>query len=70
MRPRRQRDQHIEVQIAQFFRCEPSIIPDSCQNLARFNPIILGRGENWMAALEGTDKMPLGGLIGPTPELG
>jgi len=46
MRPRRQRNQHIEVQLAQFLRLKAMILLHPRQNLSRLNPVALRRRQN------------------------
>jgi hypothetical protein len=46
MRPRRQRNQHIEVQLAQLLRLKSVVLPHPRQNLSRLNPVALRRRQN------------------------
>ena len=46
MRPRRQRNQHIEVQFAQLLRLKSVVLPHPRQNLPRLNPVALRRRQN------------------------
>lgn len=52
MASRGRRDQHIEVQIAQFARLKAAIRLDSGQNLSRFQPVLLRGRQDGPASFE------------------
>src|ERR1017187_9712613 len=68
--PDGERDQHIEVQIAQFFGFIPLVCVNLRQNSAGFQPVLLGRSKDGMASLKGLEYLPVHRRSGPAPKLG
>ncbi len=69
VRPRRERDEHIKMQVAQLVRREPFIRVNFSQYLARFQPILFRGGQDGMIPLQRPQEFPLRWLRGAAPQL-
>ena len=70
MREGGQRNQHIEVQIAQFGRLEALVCPDGGKNLTRFKPVLLRWSEDGVVSFERVKYLVVNWRSGATPKFG
>jgi len=69
VRPRRERDEHVEMQIAQLVRCEAFICVHLPQQPARLQPIIFRGRQDAMVLLQRSQELPLRRFRRATPQL-
>src|ERR1019366_1584507 len=62
-------NQHVEVQITQFAWCETASGMNSCQDIARLQPIFFRGSQNWMISRQSAEEFALGNFGSTTPQL-
>ena len=55
--PRSERDKHVEVEVAEFFRGKTASRINRAEKLARLDPILLGGRENTMILCESDEEV-------------
>jgi len=66
----RQRNQHIEVQVAQLFGSETQVFFDPGQNLPGLKPVVLRGCKNRVVSFQSAQESLLTSLGNTTPKLG
>jgi len=63
----RERDEHVEMKIAQLIRCKTAIRANFSQDLARFQPISFRGSQRGMIPAESPEKLPFHRLHDSAP---
>lgn len=67
MRTRRECDQEVKMEVAEFVRGESFVHTDFSEYLARLEPVFFRRRQDWMVSLERPQEFMLCGLGSATP---
>ena len=69
MRAGGERDEHVEMQIAELIRCKTAICANFSQYLPRLQPILFRGSQGWMIPAQGPQKFLFRWLHDSTPQL-